>query len=165
MPVSVAANWFVARVLDALRLAVGVVLALLVAAVGAAAGPQAGFDPGPPLLFAVAVGATVGGLRGGIAAAAVAIVTALLYHSQPGVVGSPGNAARVMLLVSAVGGTAWLVGTLSDALRQLRSRAGERRRTAERLQDFAAAVADAQDDQVAETIVRQGAALVGADMA
>lgn len=150
---------------DWLRVGSGAVLALVVAVVALAAGPPAGLDPAPAFVLAAVVGAALGGVRGAAVGTLVAMTCAVFYYAQPSLVGSPGNAARVLLLFVSTLAAAWLVASLRDVADRLRPRTVTGPSAAQRFGDFAAAVTDARDDALHDTIVRQGAAAVGADMA
>jgi diguanylate cyclase (GGDEF)-like protein len=154
-----------ARFGDWMRVGSGAALALAVAVVALAAGPQAGLDPAPAFVLAAVVGAALGGVRGAAVGTLVAMTCALFYYTQPPLVGGPGNGARVLLLFVSTLAAAWLVASLRDLADRPRPRAVISPSAAQRFQDFAATVTNTPDDALHDTIVREGAAVVGADMA
>lgn len=160
-----AGTWTLTRLADLARQLAGALLVIAAGVTGVVAVPAGNFDPALPILLAVIVGGALGGVRGGLLAAGAALVVALFYYSQAPLVGSPGNAARVLMLLLTTLAGGWLVGSLRDVLDRLRPRAATYNRAAERIRTFSVTVADAADDALYATIVREGAALVGADMA
>lgn len=165
LPAAFGADFSLPKMAAWARVGAGAALAIVVVVAVYASGSTANFDPAPALLLAVVVGSAVGGRRGGLAAATVASLAALVYYGQPAWVGTPGNAARVLLLVGAAALTVGIVGSLRHGADQLRNRVGYRRGLTDAVQSFAAAVGDASDEALLETIVTQGGELADAEVA
>jgi diguanylate cyclase (GGDEF)-like protein len=151
------------RVMPRIRLVAGAAVGMTVVVVAVLSGNAGTFDPAPALLFAVVVGSALGGRRGGVAAAGVASLAAVLYYAQPAWVGTPGNAVRVLFLVATASMTVGIVGSLRQTADHLRGRVGNRRGLTDAVQAFASAVGEARDEALIDTIVAEGRELVDAE--
>lgn len=163
LPVSIGGDLPLPRVVTWIRLGLGAAIGMTVLIAAVISGNVGTFDPALAFLFAVVVGSAIGGRSGGLAAAAVASMAAFFYYAQPVWVGTPGNAARVLLLVAAAGLTAGIVGSLRQTADHLRGRVGNRRGLTDAVQAFASAVGEARDEALLDTIVSEGRELADAE--
>jgi diguanylate cyclase (GGDEF)-like protein len=163
LPSSMGGDLWLSLVMTWVRLGAGTAIGTTVLLAVILAGHAGTFDPAPALLFAVVVGSAVGGRRGGVSAAAVASLAAVLYYAQPAWVGTPGNAIRVVFVVATAALTVAIVGSLRQTADHLRGRVGNRRGLTDAVQAFASAVGEARDEALLDTIVARGRELVSAE--
>jgi diguanylate cyclase (GGDEF)-like protein len=122
-------------------------------------------DPTLPLVIAVAAAGVIGGLRGGLLGAAVAVGYGLIFFSQPHSVDQPGNGLRVVLFALGVPLAGALAGSQRDRLERVVNGAGSVPGVVARLRAMSEALNAARPDTLPAAIVSHAATFAGADMA
>lgn len=128
-------------------------------------GPRVTLDPAVPLFVAVVGGALLGGLRGGMLAAAIAVGYGLFFYAQPHSVGVPGNGLRVLLFAAGAVALGAVAGVQRDRMERSAAAAASTRQLVARARQFSEALGQTPPEGLASAIVSRAPAMIGADMA